>query len=76
MNSIVVVRQLLIALTLSVACVTNVMAELPSEAGDYPQWRGPNRDGISSDKGLLKQWPSGGPKVEEVNGGAPSIPTR
>ena len=63
MNSIVVVRQLLFALTLSVACVTNVMAELPSEAGDYPQWRGPNRDGISSDKGLLKQWPSGGPKV-------------
>ena len=30
---------------------------------DYPQWRGPNRDGKSADTGLLKQWPEGGPKV-------------
>jgi outer membrane protein assembly factor BamB len=27
----------------------------------WPQWRGPNRNGLSSDTGLLKQWPSGGP---------------
>jgi len=26
------------------------------------QWRGPNRDGKSPDKGLLKSWPAGGPK--------------
>ncbi len=30
---------------------------------DWPQWRGPNRDGHSSDVGLLKQWPEGGPKL-------------
>ncbi|MDB6033203.1 MAG: polyvinylalcohol dehydrogenase [Verrucomicrobiales bacterium] len=30
--------------------------------GDWPQWRGPNRDGKSTDTGLLKQWPEGGPK--------------
>jgi len=30
--------------------------------GDWPQWRGPNRDGISKETGLLKQWPEGGPK--------------
>ncbi len=30
---------------------------------DWPQWRGPNRDGISNETGLLKSWPSGGPKV-------------
>src|SRR5262245_55555994 len=30
---------------------------------DWPQWRGPNRDGISSETGLLKTWPEGGPKV-------------
>jgi outer membrane protein assembly factor BamB len=30
---------------------------------DWPQWRGPNRDGISSEKGLLKAWPKGGPPV-------------
>lgn len=30
---------------------------------DWPQWRGPNRDGISNETGLLKSWPEGGPKV-------------
>lgn len=29
--------------------------------GDWPQWRGPNRDGVSTETGLLRQWPSGGP---------------
>jgi len=32
-------------------------------AADWPQFRGPNRDGISRDTGLLKAWPSGGPRV-------------
>ena len=31
--------------------------------GDWPQWRGPNRDGISKETGLLKQWPAGGPPL-------------
>ena len=30
---------------------------------DWPQWRGPNRDGISNETGLLKSWPESGPKV-------------
>ncbi|MFQ5865239.1 MAG: PQQ-binding-like beta-propeller repeat protein [bacterium] len=30
---------------------------------DWPQWRGPNRDGISKETGLLKNWPKAGPKV-------------
>lgn len=34
-----------------------------SLAEDWTQWRGPNRDGISSEKGLLKSWPSTGPKL-------------
>ena len=29
------------------------------EAADWPQWRGPNRDGISQDTGLLQEWPEG-----------------
>jgi len=29
----------------------------------WPGWLGPNRDGKSSDTGLLKQWPDGGPKL-------------
>lgn len=33
-------------------------------AGDWPQWRGPNRDGVSSEKNVLAGWPEGGePKV-------------
>ena len=31
-------------------------------ADDWPQWRGPNRDGISRETGLLQAWPSAGPK--------------
>ncbi len=31
--------------------------------GEWPQWRGPNRDGISQETGLLKQWPEGGPPL-------------
>ena len=34
---------------------------LPAGPGDWPQWRGPNRDGISLDQGLLKEWPAEGP---------------
>ncbi|MDZ7365155.1 MAG: PQQ-like beta-propeller repeat protein [candidate division KSB1 bacterium] len=34
-----------------------------SAPDDWPQWRGPNRDGISKETGLLKSWPEGGPKV-------------
>jgi len=29
----------------------------------YSQWRGPNRNGIYSEKELVKSWPSGGPKM-------------
>lgn len=31
--------------------------------GNWPQWRGPNRDGISKETGLLKQWPAVGPPL-------------
>ncbi|MFO0878771.1 MAG: PQQ-binding-like beta-propeller repeat protein [Gemmataceae bacterium] len=32
-------------------------------AADWPQWRGPNRDGISKEKGLLDSWSKEGPKL-------------
>ena len=34
-----------------------------SGADDWPQFRGPNRDGKSAETGLLKAWPEGGPKL-------------
>jgi outer membrane protein assembly factor BamB len=30
-------------------------------ADDWPQWRGPERNGLSKESGLLKQWPASGP---------------
>jgi outer membrane protein assembly factor BamB len=48
-------------------------------AADWPQWRGPNRDGVSTETGLLKEWPKGGPKlgwranIGGVGYGSPSI---
>ena len=30
---------------------------------EWPQFRGPNRDGLSKETGLLKQWPTNGPAL-------------
>jgi outer membrane protein assembly factor BamB len=38
-------------------------AEMATSPSDWPQWRGPQRDGISKESGLLKQWPKEGPKL-------------
>ncbi len=38
-----------------------VRAQTP--AGFWPQWRGPDRTGVSSDRGLLSEWPEGGPRL-------------
>ena len=32
-------------------------------AADWPQWRGPKRDGLSTETGLLKAWPTNGPAL-------------
>lgn len=34
-----------------------------AEAADWPQWRGPDREGTSAETGLLKSWPEAGPKL-------------
>ena len=31
--------------------------------GDWPQWRGPNRDGVSVETGIARDWPRKGPPV-------------
>ncbi len=33
------------------------------QGAEWPQWRGPNRDEISPDTGLLQKWPSSGPTL-------------
>lgn len=45
-----------------VACaVVAVAAQAPST--DWPQWRGPERSGVSRETGLLREWPRSGPAV-------------
>jgi outer membrane protein assembly factor BamB len=42
----------------------------PSPTVDWPQWRGPRRDGVAHDPGLLTGWPDRGPKeLWRVKGG-------
>lgn len=59
------------------ACVLLASAA-PALADDWPQWRGPNRDGISKET-ALKEWPKDGPKllwqVRDLDGGyaTPSV---
>jgi outer membrane protein assembly factor BamB len=36
---------------------------LLARADDWPQWMGPNRDGIWAESGILEKFPEGGPKV-------------
>ena len=38
-------------------------ANMGTSTSDWPQWRGPERDGTSQESGLLKQWPAEGPKL-------------
>ena len=38
-------------------------SSLAAQNSDWPQWRGPNRDGVSKETGLLKQWPAEGPPL-------------
>ncbi|HUS91513.1 MAG TPA: PQQ-binding-like beta-propeller repeat protein [Phycisphaerae bacterium] len=49
----------------------------PPAGGEWPGFRGPNRDGKSPDTGLLKQWPEGGPallwKVDGIGNGFSSV---
>ena len=65
--------------TIQLACLFAIASALTLPADDWPQWRGPNRDGVSAEKGLLQEWPAGGPKllwqVKDLGNGyaAPSV---
>ena len=44
--------------------ITSVSTAVVAQTdGEWPQWRGANRDGISKETGLLKQWPADGPPL-------------
>ena len=40
-----------------------LLAPLAARADDWPQWLGPQRDGVWRETGLIEKFPAGGPKV-------------
>src|SRR6266478_8399061 len=40
-----------------------IVAAVSAAANDWPQWRGPQRNGVSQETGLLKEWPKDGPRL-------------
>lgn len=48
-------------LTLSAFLVLAACGQGRLGGEDWPQWRGPNRDDVSRERGLLQEWPDGGP---------------
>jgi outer membrane protein assembly factor BamB len=48
---------------IALAFVSLSLASSVAKADDWGQWRGPQRDGKSAEKGLLAKWPEGGPKL-------------
>jgi outer membrane protein assembly factor BamB len=46
-----------------VAAESDADGPIASPELGWPQWRGPRRDGISDEKGLLPTWPENGPRL-------------
>jgi outer membrane protein assembly factor BamB len=46
----------------AVAGVVGFLGPGGLRAGDWPQWRGPDRTDVSAETGLMTSWPAGGPK--------------
>ena len=59
-------------LFLTILLLALAQQALAQSAPSWPQWRGPNRDGISKETGLLKQWPAEGPPLVWKASGAGS----
>lgn len=57
---------------LRVVVLLSLTAAASTTANDWPQWRGPQRNGVSQETGLLKEWPKEGPKLlwQVKDGGA------
>lgn len=59
-----------ISLSYLMICAAWLAWGSPSHGDDWPQFLGPNRNGISTETGLINHWPAGGPtEVWRVPGG-------
>jgi len=55
-------RHVVLAETTSANVKTDREGLIASSEPGWPQWRGPRRDGICDETGLLASWPEGGPR--------------
>jgi len=55
----------IVAILLAGVCGSGAGADglVASPEPDWPQWRGPRRDGVCGEMGLLPRWPAEGPKL-------------
>ena len=56
-------RVMILGFLAVLAAGSAVLAQLKPAPGEWPAWRGPDRNGLSPETGLLKSWPEGGPKL-------------
>ena len=57
------------AIALALGTLESPPVSAAAAGGNWPQWRGPLRDGVSTETGLLPSWPKGGPpKVWSISG--------
>src|ERR671914_2110026 len=61
-------RRFLLPAMFALLCLAS--QAMAQTAALWPQWRGPNRDGISKETGLMKQWPAEGPPLAWKTRGA------
>lgn len=47
-----------------IAIAAMLLLAATAHAADWPQWLGPERNGVSSETGLLQSWPAAGPAVQ------------
>ncbi len=52
-----------VRVTLAVLTLLLAVSRSRAAAPEWPGWRGPGRDGLSRETGLLSSWPSGGPPL-------------
>ena len=45
------------------ALLLSLIVLIPAVSAEWNQWRGSDRDGKSSESGLLREWPDGGPEL-------------
>lgn len=53
----------LLAITVDTWAAASLDGPIASPEAGWPQWRGPRRDGVSQEKGLLPSWPQEGPRL-------------